>query len=110
MSGISGARRHRFLDGVSGDPWSGVRLNRKERQMRVSILAFFAAAYGLPAMAHVGHLGELAGHDHWVAGAAIGVAAAITLWAGLKGRKSKKDESSNEAEDKADAQDAEGEA
>ncbi|MFY0692676.1 MAG: hypothetical protein JXR14_12230 [Paracoccaceae bacterium] len=40
-----------------------------------------------PAVAHVGHVGELAGHDHWVAGAAIGVAAAITLWGVLKGKK-----------------------
>jgi membrane protein implicated in regulation of membrane protease activity len=78
--------------------------------MRVLFFALFAIAYGLPAMAHVGHLGELAGHDHWVAGAALGVAAAITLWAGLKGRKSKSDESSNDTDDEAETKDAEAEA
>jgi len=40
-----------------------------------------------PAAAHVGHLGEVAGHGHWVAGAAIGLAGAIALWAGTRGRK-----------------------
>ncbi len=40
-----------------------------------------------PAMAHVGHLGDLAGHDHWVAGAAIGAAVAIGLYGALKGRR-----------------------
>lgn len=39
------------------------------------------------ASAHVGHLGELAGHDHWVAGAAVGAAAAITIWNVLKGKR-----------------------
>ncbi|NNK78328.1 MAG: hypothetical protein HKP40_06410 [Litoreibacter sp.] len=45
-----------------------------------------------PVTAHVGHLGELAGHGHWVAGAAIGIAAAITLWGALKGDKATKDD------------------
>lgn len=39
-----------------------------------------------PASAHVGHVGEFAGHDHWVAGAAIGIAAVITIWGALKGK------------------------
>lgn len=37
------------------------------------------------AVAHPGHLVEAAGHNHWVAGAAIGAAIALGLWAGLKG-------------------------
>ena len=40
----------------------------------------------LPAAAHVGHLGELAGHDHWVAGAVLGAAVLGGLLAGLRGR------------------------
>jgi len=39
------------------------------------------------AMAHPGHLGELAGHDHWVAGIAIGAAVGIGLWGALKERR-----------------------
>ena len=34
---------------------------------------------------HLGHLGELAGHDHWVAGAAIGAIAVAGLIGRLKG-------------------------
>ena len=40
-----------------------------------------------PALAHLGHLGDIAGHDHWVAGAAIGAAVAIGVWGAWKGRK-----------------------
>lgn len=40
-----------------------------------------------PAQAHTGHLGELAGHDHWVAGAALGAAVLIGLWGALKGKR-----------------------
>ncbi|MEP3347295.1 MAG: DUF6732 family protein [Litoreibacter sp.] len=39
------------------------------------------------ASAHVGHLGEFAGHDHWVAGAALGAAVAVSIWGVLKGKK-----------------------
>lgn len=38
-------------------------------------------------MAHPGHLADVAGHDHWIAGAAIGTAIVLGLWAGLRGRK-----------------------
>lgn len=34
------------------------------------------------ALAHPGHLSDVAGHDHWVAGAAIGTAVVLGLWAG----------------------------
>ncbi|WP_407494582.1 DUF6732 family protein [Pseudooceanicola sp. MF1-13] len=39
-----------------------------------------------PALAHIGHLGEVAGHGHWLGAAAIGAAIAIGLWQGLKGK------------------------
>ena len=39
-----------------------------------------------PALAHFGHLGEVAGHDHWVTGAAIGAAALAGLWGAWKDR------------------------
>ena len=39
------------------------------------------------AAAHPGHLVEAAGHNHWVAGAAIGIAIAVGIWGALKGDK-----------------------
>ena len=55
--------------------------------MRVSILAP-ALALLLPQMgsAHVGHIAEVAGHSHWVAGAAIGLAVLVGLWGKHKDR------------------------
>jgi hypothetical protein len=69
-----------------------------------ALIALTAAA---PAMAHTGHIGTLAGHDHWIAGAAIGAGIAIALWGLLKGRSGTGDaapEAEPEAED--DAQEA----
>ncbi|MDA5093167.1 hypothetical protein O2N63_03620 [Aliiroseovarius sp. KMU-50] len=40
-----------------------------------------------PAMAHIGHLGEVAGHGHWGAIIFLGGAAAVGLWAAIKGKK-----------------------
>ena len=40
-----------------------------------------------PAAAHVGHWGDLAGHHHWVAGAALGAAAIAAILAGRRGRR-----------------------
>lgn len=54
------------------------------------------------ASAHVGHLGELAGHDHWVAGAALGLAILLGLREALKARKDDAEKASQEAEDEAD--------
>ena len=54
--------------------------------MRVAlclILMFAADA----ALAHVGHLGDLAGHDHWIAAGALGVAGLVAVWGALKGKK-----------------------
>jgi len=59
----------------------------------------------LPASAHLGHLGDVAGHDHWVAGAAIGVAVAIGLWGALKGHKAAKPEATPDAPTTPDDQD-----
>jgi hypothetical protein len=50
-----------------------------------------------PALAHLGHVGAVAGHDHWVAGAAIGAAVALGVWGCMKGRK-EADEAEAEAE------------
>jgi len=57
------------------------------------ILTFLAG----PALAHIGHLGEVAGHGHWLGAAALGAAIAIGLWQGLKGKADA--ESDDEAEE-----------
>lgn len=44
------------------------------------------------AAAHPGHLVEAAGHNHWVAGAAIGIAIAVGIWGALKGDKEEPEE------------------
>ncbi len=44
--------------------------------------------------AHPGHLIELAGHDHWAAGIAIGLAGLAGIWGAIKG--GKKEESSDD--------------
>ena len=47
--------------------------------------------------AHIGHFGDLAGHDHWIAAGALGVAGLVAVWGALKGKK---------AEDKAEKADS----
>jgi len=37
-----------------------------------------------PAMAHIGHLGEVAGHGHWIALGGIAIAGGIALLGGRK--------------------------
>lgn len=66
--------------------------------MRFSIfLAAMFAASG--AQAHVGHFGDLAGHDHWVAAGAIGAAIALAGWNILKGKKDQDAEVEGEADE-----------
>ncbi len=57
------------------------------------------------AFAHVGHVGELAGHDHWIAIAASGLAAAV--WAAGKLKDNAKDSDAEEPVEEADAAGAE---
>lgn len=53
------------------------------------------------AVAHPGHWAEVAGHDHWIAGAAIGLAGLAAIWGALKGKKAEEatDESEPELEE-----------
>jgi len=46
---------------------------------------------GTAAAAHPGHWAEIAGHDQWVAGAAIGLAGLAAIWGALKGKKAQED-------------------
>ncbi len=56
----------------------------------------FFVLLGTPALAHPGHLAEVAGHGHWLGAAALGAAIAIGLYAGLRGRKGKAEEVSDD--------------
>jgi hydrogenase/urease accessory protein HupE len=51
------------------------------------LILFTALMSATSAVAHPGHLAEVAGHGHWLGAAAIGAAIAIGLWAAAKGRK-----------------------
>lgn len=53
------------------------------------------------AEAHPGHIAEVAGHGHWVAGAAIGLAVLAGLWSKWKDREA-------DSAGAADAEDEEG--
>ncbi|WP_296424814.1 DUF6732 family protein [Yoonia sp.] len=53
-----------------------------------SLMLVFA---GSAAAAHPGHWADVAGHDHWVAGAAIGLAGLAAIWGALKGKKAKEE-------------------
>ena len=73
----------------------------KGAAMTRTFITFTLLLSAAPASAHVGHLGEFAGHDHWVAGAALGAALAVSIWGALKG---KKDAEKAEAETHEDAE------
>lgn len=49
-------------------------------------LALIASQLPGAAFAHAGHLGALAGHDHVIAGVAVGAAVGIAVWGWLKGK------------------------
>lgn len=51
-----------------------------------------AALVPLPALAHPGHVEAQAGHDHWLALAAIGAAAGIAVWQIARKRRARAEE------------------
>lgn len=63
------------------------------------LAALIALFLPTSAFAHGGHLGELAGHSHWIGVAALAGAAAIAAVIAAKGRK--KDAAGSEAEQEA---------
>jgi hypothetical protein len=68
----------------------------------IRLTCLFALLPGLAA-AHMGDLGELAGHDHWVAGIAIGATVAVGVWGAIKGRKDPEPEPPSDSADKTPA-------
>ncbi len=65
--------------------------------MRIALSLILICA-GSSAVAHPGHWADLAGHDHWVAGAAIGLAGLAAIWGALKGKKAEENEAEPEEE------------
>lgn len=59
----------------------------------------FAVAWAVPVAAHVGHLGEAAGHGHWIGGIAIGLAIGLTIWGLRKGKTPPEEAEMEEAAD-----------
>ncbi len=57
--------------------------------MRRPVLPLLTVMIGAaaPAYAHPGHLADVAGHDHWVAGVAIGLAVLAGLWGAVGGKR-----------------------
>jgi hypothetical protein len=55
------------------------------------------------AFAHVGHFGDLAGHDHWVAAGALGLAGLVAVWGALKGKKEEPKSEEPETDEQAEA-------
>ncbi|SFK13457.1 DUF6732 family protein [Celeribacter neptunius] len=70
------------------------------------ILTALFTMIAMPALAHPGHIGEIAGHNHWLAGAAIGAAIAIAIWGAIKGKKEEVEEAELEEEIEAEPQEA----
>jgi len=68
--------------------------------MRFTLALFLTLP--MPALAHVGHIGEVAGHGHWIALGGIAIAGAIAL---LGGRK-KADKETEEVSDNEDTEEA----
>jgi Family of unknown function (DUF6732) len=60
----------------------------------------FVSANATPVFAHFGHVGELAGHSHWIGLGAAGIAASIGVAVALIGEKTgKKTATDDGAED-----------
>ncbi|PHR19982.1 MAG: hypothetical protein COA37_15870 [Hoeflea sp.] len=69
--------------------------------MRIfAISAVFSVLGTGAAFAHGGHVGDLAGHSHWVGWAAAAAAGAVAAWAIKRGNKAKA--SDKETSDEAD--------
>lgn len=66
------------------------------------LASFLIVLPAAAALAHPGHLETLAGHDHWVAGAVIGLAIALGIWGALKGKKDPEVAPEEESEDTPD--------
>lgn len=68
--------------------------------MRTLILSFLVlASAAQSASAHGGHIGDLAGHSHWLGWAAAAAAGAVAAWAIKRGTRSSPDMSESQPDD-----------
>ena len=72
--------------------------------MKILMTLVFAGLAG-PVFAHPGHIIDLAGHNHWLAAAAIAAAAAAALWQ-AKNRGEEAEDDGTEGEPDAEPQEA----
>lgn len=72
--------------------------------MRLTLaLALALMTFANPALAHIGHIGEVAGHGHWIALGGIALAGAIAL---LGARKKKSEDSQTDADPEPEQEEA----
>ncbi len=71
--------------------------------MRFTVTLISLVAATSPALADAGHWAEVAGHDHWLAAAALAAALAAAAWAVLKGEKSEETAEKAESDPEAEA-------
>ncbi len=73
------------------------------RHSLILVLAATAAFPAAPAVADPGHLADAGGHDHWVAGIAIGLAILAGLWGAWKGARRDTPDAADAAAEDADS-------
>jgi hypothetical protein len=68
---------------------TAMRTSRTNTMKYVAPTSAFVAVIAMtaPAHAHLGHLGDVAGHSHWIGVAAAGAAAAIAIGLSVIGKK-----------------------
>ena len=82
----------------------------RNSKTRIRVITGVAAlAIPTPAFAHWGHVGELAGHGHWIAIGAAAAAAALAAWLHNREDTQDEDEWQDADEDPADEAAGEGE-
>ena len=75
--------------------------------MRAYLVITLLLAGSSQAHAHLGHVGELAGHSHWIAIGAAATAAAIAAWLGKRKLDGEEAEAEQVVEEEGDAAGAE---
>lgn len=78
--------------------------NSRRVALQLIISFFIILISSVSAHAHIGHLGELAGHSHWIAIGAGVVAAALAAALGKRKLDEEKDETIEDADEQPDAE------
>jgi len=81
--------------------------NRREQTMRAFLSLILLSGWVGQAHAHLGHVGEVAGHSHWVAVGAAVTAAVIAAWLGKRKLDAEETEAEQAMEEEGEAAGAE---